>query len=207
MTKRRVYELARDYGMKGPEFVRVLKDLGFEKVKTHMAVLDDADQMVIEVRMESAGFERAVQAKPTEAKPTVKNAPVRKSLKKKLGADDETTTGGLATSTDTATLTPRVPTRKKATSAAAPADEQMPAYTDSAAHWHYRTLKRIQLDGSSERRSPAPDDDVRRVPDVARSNSGGCSGPGRAPHARGSGSRPLAFRRPDPRCQLRAAAL
>ncbi len=59
MGKRRVYEIAKEFGMKGPELVKVLKDLGFEKYKTHMAVLDDADQMMIEVRLETAGYSKA----------------------------------------------------------------------------------------------------------------------------------------------------
>ena len=44
--------------MKGPDFVRVLHELGFESVKTHMTVLDDADLMVIEVRLGAAGYRR-----------------------------------------------------------------------------------------------------------------------------------------------------
>ncbi|MFQ5503912.1 MAG: hypothetical protein ACE5F1_03835, partial [Planctomycetota bacterium] len=80
MAKRRVYELARDYGMKGPAFVRVLKDLGFEKVRTHMAVLDDADQMVIEVRLGASGYDKAPV---DDAATRTKKPPLRKKPKKK----------------------------------------------------------------------------------------------------------------------------
>ena len=88
MAKRRVYELAKDYGMKGPEFVRVLKDLGFDKVKTHMAVLDDADQMVIEVRLGAAGYEKKVEA----ASPVKKKAVVRKKAIRKKSTTADTAT-------------------------------------------------------------------------------------------------------------------
>jgi translation initiation factor IF-2 len=92
LAKRRVYELAKDYGMKGAEFVQVLKSLGFEKAKTHMAVLDDADQMVIEVRLQAAGYSSSGGVAADSSSPIRKTGPVKKKslTKKSSDADEET---------------------------------------------------------------------------------------------------------------------
>ena len=52
MTKLRVYELAKQYGMKGPEMAETLRGLGFA-VKGHMSALDEADQMMAIARASS----------------------------------------------------------------------------------------------------------------------------------------------------------
>ena len=62
MKKVRVFELARDFRMKGPEMAKLLRDIGFEKVKTHMTALDDADMMMVEARLSAQGLRR----KPVE---------------------------------------------------------------------------------------------------------------------------------------------
>ncbi|MEZ5990612.1 MAG: translation initiation factor IF-2 [Planctomycetota bacterium] len=95
MSKRRVYEVAKDYGMKGPELVKILGDLGFEKYKTHMAVLDDADQMMIEVRLETAGYKKGgatvAEAAPVKKKPVFKRkaAPKVKEAEPEVDEDVE----------------------------------------------------------------------------------------------------------------------
>lgn len=68
--------------MKGPELVRILRDLGFEKVKTHMAVLDDPDQMLIEVRLTANGYAKKAAATGSPKGPVRKKAP---ALRKKVG--------------------------------------------------------------------------------------------------------------------------
>lgn len=68
--KKRVYELAREYGMKGADLVQKLKDLGYGKFKTHMAVLDDADLLQVEALLEVNGIRRELDtAAPTEIAP------------------------------------------------------------------------------------------------------------------------------------------
>ncbi|MGE0142368.1 MAG: translation initiation factor IF-2 [Planctomycetota bacterium] len=69
MSKVRVYELAKEYGLKGPDLAKMLKDMGFEAVKSHMAVLDDATELhvraVIEAqghKVQASGGETAVEA-------------------------------------------------------------------------------------------------------------------------------------------------
>ncbi len=68
--------------MKGPELVRILRDLGFEKVKTHMAVLDDPDQMQIEVRLTTNGYTKTESVTESPKGPLRKKAP---ALRKKVG--------------------------------------------------------------------------------------------------------------------------
>ena len=58
MKKVRVFELAREFGMKGPELAKLLREIGFEKVKTHMTALDDADLMMVEARLSAQGLRR-----------------------------------------------------------------------------------------------------------------------------------------------------
>ena len=44
--------------MKGPELAKLLREIGFEKVKTHMTSLDDADLMMVEARLSAQGLRR-----------------------------------------------------------------------------------------------------------------------------------------------------
>src|SRR5580765_2186917 len=44
--------------MKGPEFVKKLRDLGFDQIKTHMTVLDDALEMIVLARLDASGLKR-----------------------------------------------------------------------------------------------------------------------------------------------------
>ncbi|HEB53154.1 MAG TPA: translation initiation factor IF-2 [bacterium] len=44
--------------MKGPEMAKLLREIGFEKVKTHMTSLDDADLMMVEARLSAQGLRR-----------------------------------------------------------------------------------------------------------------------------------------------------
>jgi translation initiation factor IF-2 len=58
VKKVRVFDLAKDFGMKGPEFVKKLRDLGFDQIKTHMTVLDDALEMMVLARLDASGMKR-----------------------------------------------------------------------------------------------------------------------------------------------------
>jgi translation initiation factor IF-2 len=74
LKKLRVFELAKDFGMKGPELAKLLRDLGFENIKTHMTALDDADQMMILARLEAQGLKQRPEghAEPPAALPKKK---------------------------------------------------------------------------------------------------------------------------------------
>jgi translation initiation factor IF-2 len=58
LKKVRVFELAKEFGMKGPDLAKLLREIGFENVKTHMTVLDDADLMQVEARLSAQGLRR-----------------------------------------------------------------------------------------------------------------------------------------------------
>jgi translation initiation factor IF-2 len=75
LKKVRVFELAKDFGMKGPELAKLLREMGFDNVKTHMTVLDEADEMIMLARLEAHGLKKKA---PGEEPP----APAR--TKKKL---------------------------------------------------------------------------------------------------------------------------
>jgi len=67
LSKVRVYELAKDYGMAGPKMAELLRSLGFDNVKSHMAVLDAADQLMVVARLEAQGLTREAAATVADA--------------------------------------------------------------------------------------------------------------------------------------------
>ncbi|MCB9887030.1 MAG: translation initiation factor IF-2 [Planctomycetes bacterium] len=108
MKKVRVFELAKEFGMRGPDLAKLLREIGFDNVKTHMTVLDDADLMMVEARLSAQGLKRqavadgdsdglpkkkslaaAAEATETEAEPelpkkTLRKKPVLEAPKKTL---------------------------------------------------------------------------------------------------------------------------
>jgi hypothetical protein len=59
LSKVRVHELAKRYGRKGPEFAKLLQELGFDSVKSHMSAVDDATELMIVARLEAQGLRAA----------------------------------------------------------------------------------------------------------------------------------------------------
>ena len=55
-AKKRVYDLAKSYGMSGQDLAAKLRDIGFAQVKSHMTALSDADVMTIQARLEAYGI-------------------------------------------------------------------------------------------------------------------------------------------------------
>ncbi|MFY9343795.1 MAG: translation initiation factor IF-2 N-terminal domain-containing protein, partial [Planctomycetota bacterium] len=76
MKKVRVFDLAKDYGMKGPDLAKLLREIGFDKIKTHMTVLDDGDLMLVEARLSAQGHKKVPPG--TESAPA--GLPKKKSL-------------------------------------------------------------------------------------------------------------------------------
>ncbi|MFN3240858.1 MAG: translation initiation factor IF-2 [Planctomycetota bacterium] len=88
--------------MKGPELAKLLREIGFEKVKTHMTALDDADLMMVEARLSAQGLRRkpaddgddgagqpkkrslSAVAEQVDEVPAKKELPTKKALPKKL---------------------------------------------------------------------------------------------------------------------------
>jgi translation initiation factor IF-2 len=77
LKKVRVFELAKDYGMRGPDLAKLLRDLGFENIKTHMTVLDDADLMMVEARLSAQGLRKQAA---TEGDAGTAGLPKKKAL-------------------------------------------------------------------------------------------------------------------------------
>ncbi len=67
MSKVRVYELAKQFGMKGPELAKLCRRMGFEKIKSHMAVLDEADQMMVVGSLEAQGLSESDRERQLES--------------------------------------------------------------------------------------------------------------------------------------------
>ena len=80
MRKVRVYELAKDYGMKAPDLAALLRQSGMEKVKGHMTALDDADLMMAEGLLAAQGHSKSGGGSGGKPSGGLK--------KKKLPADD-----------------------------------------------------------------------------------------------------------------------
>ncbi|MBL8751565.1 MAG: translation initiation factor IF-2 [Planctomycetes bacterium] len=62
--------------MRGPDLAKLLREIGFENVKTHMTVLDDADLMMVEARLSAQGLRR----QPLEDAGTTAAVPKKKAL-------------------------------------------------------------------------------------------------------------------------------
>ncbi len=65
LAKKRVRDLAKEMGKTSREMVKILKELGFDKVKTAQTTLDDADIIQIQARLEVYGM--IPSAKETQA--------------------------------------------------------------------------------------------------------------------------------------------
>jgi len=56
LTKKRVFELAKEYGLKGADLAKKLRELGFEQVRNQMSALDESELLMVQARMEIAGL-------------------------------------------------------------------------------------------------------------------------------------------------------
>jgi translation initiation factor IF-2 len=55
-AKKRVYDIAKEYGMTGQELAAKLRDLGFTQIKSHMTALSDFELLEIQARLEAYGI-------------------------------------------------------------------------------------------------------------------------------------------------------
>jgi translation initiation factor IF-2 len=55
-AKKRVYDIAKEYGMTGQELAAKLRDLGFDQIKSHMTALSDVELLEIQGRLEAYGI-------------------------------------------------------------------------------------------------------------------------------------------------------
>jgi len=55
-AKKRVYDIAKEYGMTGQELAAKLRDLGFTQIKSHMTALSDFELLEVQARLEAYGI-------------------------------------------------------------------------------------------------------------------------------------------------------
>ena len=58
LSKKRIHELAKEYGMSGKELAGKLRDLGFTHVKSHMTALDEFEELSVQGVLEAHGYKR-----------------------------------------------------------------------------------------------------------------------------------------------------
>ena len=81
--KKRIYDLAKEYGMSGDDLAKKLRDLGFTEVKGRMTALDDFMVLQIQGTLEAHGLIPESQKGTSEL---AGGGLVLKKKKKKLGA-------------------------------------------------------------------------------------------------------------------------
>lgn len=81
MTKKRVYDLAKQYGMSGQDLAAKLRDLGFEKIKSHMTALTEFEVMEVQGRLEAYGI--VGESSPDSAAGSSGGLVIRRKRKKK----------------------------------------------------------------------------------------------------------------------------
>jgi translation initiation factor IF-2 len=122
VTKKRVYDLAKEIGMKGQDLAVMLRDWGFE-VKSHMTALEDSDLLVIQGRLQANGYGGAAAPAAAE-ETTISGVIVRKKKKKPEGEGDAPAANGDADVDSPSTVAPSAAAPTSAPSLApAPAAE------------------------------------------------------------------------------------
>jgi len=86
VAKKRVYDLAKEYGMSGQELAQKLRDLGFQ-VKSHMSALDDFQVLEIQARLEAYGIVGGRTEEASQGVTTVGGLKIKRR-KKKPPADE-----------------------------------------------------------------------------------------------------------------------
>ncbi|MCZ6596961.1 MAG: translation initiation factor IF-2 [Planctomycetota bacterium] len=87
MPKKRIYDLAKEYGMTGQELAAKLRDLGFAQVKSHMTALSDFEVLEIQARLEAYG----IIGESTDTEPVgLGGLKIKRKKKKKVEPVEET---------------------------------------------------------------------------------------------------------------------
>jgi len=88
LSKLRIHELAKDYGMAGKDLAAKLRGLGFSQVKSHMTALDEFEVIQVQGILEAHGI-FAESSKPADDDDGLGGLVVRKKKKKKTEAAPE----------------------------------------------------------------------------------------------------------------------
>mgnify|MGYP002630054742 CR=1 FL=1 len=89
MSKKRIHEMAKEYGMSGKELAGKLRDLGFTHVKSHMTALDEFEELSVQGVLEAHGY--TASGADGAGSESDLGAGVIRRKKKKKGADEEPT--------------------------------------------------------------------------------------------------------------------
>jgi translation initiation factor IF-2 len=108
--KKRVYDLAKEFGMTGQDLVAKLRELGFSQIKTHMTALSDFEELEIRGKLEAYGV--VVESQEEGKVDLGGGLVVRKKKKKKAEGEAEG---------DAPTLTEEAPAAQESAPAPAPA--------------------------------------------------------------------------------------
>ncbi|HED64434.1 MAG TPA: translation initiation factor IF-2 [Planctomycetes bacterium] len=86
-AKKRVYDLAKEYGMTGQALAAKLRDIGFVQVKSHMTALSETEVLEVQARLEAYGIvgEAGAQTAPE----TMGGLKIKRRKKKKPAPAEE----------------------------------------------------------------------------------------------------------------------
>ncbi|MFT7669317.1 MAG: translation initiation factor IF-2 [Planctomycetota bacterium] len=91
MSKKRIHELAKEYGMSGKDLAGKLRDLGFTQIKSHMSALDEFEELQVQGVLEAHGYKRPDAPDASNADlmdDSLGAGLIRRKKKKKAAADD-----------------------------------------------------------------------------------------------------------------------
>jgi translation initiation factor IF-2 len=121
-SKKRVYDLAKEYGMSGQDLAAKLREMGFTQVKSHMTALPESDLMLIEGRLDAYGYKRSggeAESGPADAGGLIVK---RKKKRKKPEESEAAPTEELATEEPEAPVAIDEPEAPQAVEPPAPAE-------------------------------------------------------------------------------------
>ncbi|QDU68250.1 translation initiation factor IF-2 [Engelhardtia mirabilis] len=88
-SKKRVYDLAKEYGMTGQDLAAKLREMGFAQVKSHMTALPEADLMLIEGRLDAYGYSRSGGDASAEPEPETGGLVIKRKKKRRKPGEEE----------------------------------------------------------------------------------------------------------------------
>lgn len=88
LSKKRIHQLAKEYGMAGKDLAAKLRDLGFSHVKSHMTALDEFEVLQVQAVLEAHGIISETRSESEEDK-LGGGLVVRKKKKKKAPSASE----------------------------------------------------------------------------------------------------------------------
>jgi translation initiation factor IF-2 len=92
LSKKRIHELAKEYGMSGKELAGKLRDLGFTHVRSHMTALDEFEELSVQGVLEAHGYSRGAGG-DSSLEAALGSGVIRRKKKKKKAAITDDPTG------------------------------------------------------------------------------------------------------------------